>query len=157
MTSEQARRFAEDVHAGALDRYGSPLLDHVRRVAADVSAPARPVAWLHETLECAGVTQDELRARGVGDEDLIAIALLTNAPGCSTEEYLQHVARIAAAPGRAGTLARTVKHADLHDRIRHQDPPRAGAPARPPYTRALALLREAASPRPGVRSSPASS
>ncbi len=141
MTAQSARRLAERVHRGALDRYGSPLLEHVRRVAALVPREARTVAWLHEVLECSSMSAEELRGAGATDEELEAIALLTRNPELDAAAYEEHVARIAEAPGRAGELARIVKIADLRDRLSEIERPGRGSAARPPYRRALTLLR----------------
>jgi len=106
VTERAARRFAERVHAGGTDRYGVPLLDHVRRVAAAVSPEARTVAWLHEVLEFSDVTAGELRAAGATEDEVGAVRLLTRDP--DGDAFEAHVARIAAAPGRSGELARIV-------------------------------------------------
>ena len=50
---------------------------------------------------------------------------------------------IARADGPAGVLARTVKVSDLEDRLRHPGPGTGGS--RPPYERALRLIRAAES------------
>jgi len=139
MTPAAARRFAERVHADAADRYGLPLLDHVRRVASAVPAKARTVAWLHEVLECSNVSKDELRAAGATEDELVAVELLTRVPGADAGVYQAHIARIASARGRAGELARAVKHADLSDRLEHQAAFPA-TPVQPPYQQALNLL-----------------
>jgi len=141
-----ARRFAERVHAGEPDRYGAPLLDHVRRVAAAVPPDARTVAWLHEVLECTTVPASELAGIGVTADELRAVELLTHAPSADTTAYLMHIALIAAAPGRAGELARTVKVADLRDRVEHQHTGTSPTVVRPPYHRALTVLSSTASP-----------
>ncbi len=97
------------------------------------------MAWLHEVLECSNVSKLEMRAAGATEDELAAVELLTRAPGNDADGYRAHIARIARARGRAGELARAVKHADLRDRLRHQ----ADAPAaavRPPYLQALNLL-----------------
>ena len=64
---------------------------------------------------------------------------------------------IARADGPAGALARTVKGSDLEDRLRHPGPGTAGS--RPPYERALRLIRAAEAaqllPLPDRRSHPA--
>src|SRR5947208_2836892 len=60
MTPEEARTLAERLYAGRLDRYGSPLVGHVRRVTAEVPVEACAVAWLHEALEYAVATAEEL-------------------------------------------------------------------------------------------------
>lgn len=140
------RQFAERVHAGAPDRYGAPLLDHVRRVAAAVPPDARTVAWLHEVLECTTVPAGELTGIGVTADELSAIELLTHAPTEDTNAYLAHVALIAAAAGRAGDLARTVKVADLKDRVQHQHGTSSPTAVRPPYLSALAVLSSASNP-----------
>jgi len=135
-----ARRFAERVHAGVADRYGAPLLDHVRRVAAAVPVEACAVAWLHEVFEHSTASDADVRVIGATDDELQAIRLLTRDPEADDRAYLDHVARIAAARGRAGELARAVKVADLQDRLGHHAPDTPDAPARPAYDGALALL-----------------
>ena len=138
MTERAARRFAERVHAGGTDRYGVPLLDHVRRVVAAVPPEARTVAWLHEVLEFSDVTAGELRAAGATEDEVGAVRLLTRDP--DGDAFEAHVARIAAAPGRSGELARIVKRADLEDRIRYQAELPPTALPRPPYLDALGAL-----------------
>jgi hypothetical protein len=54
---------------------GEPLIDHVRRVAVATPEFARPVAWLHEVLEWTSVSEEELLAEGVSDDELRARAL----------------------------------------------------------------------------------
>ena len=140
MTTRSAKRFAERTHAGVMDRYGEPVLDHVRRVAAVVPPAARTVAWLHESLECTTVSAAELRRAGATADEVRAVRLLTHKPDADAAAYRAHVEKIARAPGHAGELARIVKRADLQDRLDHQ---RSGTPttvARPAYRTALTLL-----------------
>lgn len=140
MTPEAARALAERVHADTLDRYGAPLLDHIRGVVALSPREARTVAWLHEVLESSALSPADLRAAGATRDEVRAVELLTRSPGADPAAYEAHVHRIADAPGRAGDLARAVKWADLRDRLRRQRAcPRSG-PARPPYRRALTVL-----------------
>lgn len=134
-----AMRLAERIHIHGTDRYGSPLMPHVRRVAAAVPVEARVVAWLHEVLESSSVSADDLQAAGVGVEELAAIRLLTRDREGDEGDYLAHVALIARAAGDAGRLARIVKRADLLDRMTHVVAG-AGVPARPPHMEGLALL-----------------
>ena len=145
MPLEAAQGLAERVHAGSLDRYGLPLVDHVRRVAAGVPAEARAVAWLHEVLEYAAVSEDELRAADASEAEIGAIRLLSRDHGGDDAAYLAHIEQIARAPGDAGRLARIVKQVDLVDRATHRatDPE---APAPPPHLKALDVLSRAASP-----------
>lgn len=140
MTAEAARLLAERVHAGAVDRYGQPLLDHVRRVAAQSPPQARAVAWLHEAFESSDLQPQDLRDAGLTAAQVRAIQLLTRTPSTDPAAYEAHVRRIAQASGTAGELARAVKRADLRDRLRHQGACPSTAPARPPYRRALTVL-----------------
>lgn len=140
MTTEEARRLAEDVHVVALDRYGQPLLDHVRRVVELCPDDARTVAWLHEIFESSDLSADDLRRAGATDDELRAVELLTRVPSTDPADYEAHVQHIAQAPGRAGELARTVKRADLRDRLDHRAPDPPSAPAHPSYRRALTVL-----------------
>jgi hypothetical protein len=118
---------------------GAGLLDHIERVAALVPDWARPVAWLHEVLEQGAVPEQELLTRGLSDEELRALRLLSHPDFCSDLAYLGHVELIARAGGAAGLLARAVKRADLEDRRRH---PRARSNGwSPPYGTALQMLK----------------
>ncbi|HEY7454359.1 MAG TPA: hypothetical protein VH683_07330 [Thermoleophilaceae bacterium] len=142
MNAERARRLASRAHRGQVQPTGEPLIDHVRRVAVATPEFARPVAWLHEVLEWTSVAEEELLAEGVSEDELRAIRLLTRTLGRGSESgYLAHMSMIARADGPAGVLARTVKAADLKDRMGHPDPAANGS--RPPYERALRLLRAA--------------
>jgi hypothetical protein len=145
MPLEAAQGLAERAHAGSLDRYGLPLVDHVRRVAAGVPAEARAIAWLHEVLEYAAVSEDELRAAGASEAEVGAIGLLSRDHDGDDAAYLAHIEQIARAPGDAGRLARIVKHVDLVDRATHRatDPQ---APAAPPHLKALDVLSRTALP-----------
>lgn len=141
MNFERARLFASRAQRGQVQPTGEPLMDHIRRVAAATPEFARPVAWLHEVLEWTLVSEEELLADGVSDDELRALRLLTRTLGRGSESgYLAHVTMIARAAGPAGVLARTVKMSDLEDRLRHPGPGTGGS--RPPYGRALRLIRD---------------
>ena len=72
------------------------------------------MAWLHEVLEWTSVSEEELLAEGVSDDELRALRLLTRTLGRGSESaYLAHITMIARAGGPAGVLARTVKVSDL--------------------------------------------
>ena len=140
-SSDDAMLLAIGLHRRAFDRYGSPLLPHVARVATSVPFDARSVAWLHEALETSSLTADDLADAGVGAGELAAIELLTRDKSGDEADYLAHVALIAYAPGASGSLARLVKRADLIDRMTHMVTG-SGIPAPPPHRRALALLSD---------------
>ncbi|MGZ4419461.1 MAG: hypothetical protein ACXVRV_14995 [Gaiellaceae bacterium] len=93
---------AERLHGTSPDRYGAPLIDHVRRVAAAVPREAQTVAWLHEVLESAAVSERQLRALGVTGDEIAAIKLLTRDVDSDQVAYNEHIERIASAAGIPG-------------------------------------------------------
>ena len=137
----RARRIAEGALRGSLEANGTPVIFHVRRVAKSSPDFARSVAWLHDVLEDSSVSEEELLASGLTDEELRALRLLTRGRDSrSAEHYLSHISHIARSSGSAGEIARAVKRQDLADRQRH--PNRRPDGWHPPYQAALALLEE---------------
>jgi hypothetical protein len=143
----RARRIAEGALQGSLEANGTPVILHVRRVAKSSPEFARAAAWLHDVLEDSPVTEEELLASGLSDEELRALRLLTRGGDSrSAKNYLSHISHIARSSGSAGEIARAVKRQDLADRQRH--PNRRPDGWHPPYRAALALLeKEASEPR----------
>src|SRR5262245_8346000 len=140
--AERARLLALRVHRGQFEPAGEPLIAHVRRVALATPEFARPVAWLHEVLEWTSVSEQELLAAGVSEVELRALRLLNRSTARGSHDgYLAHIEMIARAGGRSGTLARSVKLADLEDRIRHDH--RQADGSRLPYEQALELIPDA--------------
>jgi hypothetical protein len=119
-----AHRIASRHHVDQRNRFGDPVIDHVKRVAAAVPADARATAWLHDLLELCPAAHRQLRGKGLTRTEREALELLTHAPD---EPYEVYVRRIADAPGPAGRLARIVKLADLEDHLAHPSIP-ANAP-----------------------------
>jgi hypothetical protein len=113
-------------HAGQRTRFGEPVIEHVKRVAAAVPPEARRTALLHEILELNLVSRRELWDTGLSRVELAALELLTHSPDDSYEVYVR---QITDAPGQAGHLARIVKLADLDDHLSHPTIP----PDAPPY------------------------
>jgi hypothetical protein len=142
MDADHARSIAERAHGDERYPDGAPVLAHVERVVRATPAEAQAIAWLHEVLERGAVTEHELLAEGLSNDELRALRLVTRPSWTrSARVYLAHVELIARAAGWPGHLARTVKAADLRDGCVH---PRAGADGwLPPYADALALLRDA--------------
>ena len=77
MDAEHAKVTAARLHVGELEEDGTPLLAHVRRVAAMVPAEARTVAWLHEALETTSVAEEDLLLAGLTSDQLRALRLRT--------------------------------------------------------------------------------
>jgi hypothetical protein len=142
MDTARARSIAERLHKGHRQEDGALLLDHIRRVAGAAHTDARAVAWLHEALETAAVTEHELLMDGLSDDELRALRLLSRKSDSRSEAvYFGHLELIARATGRSGRLARLVKTADLTDRVRHPHVRRDGWS--PPYALALAKMEQA--------------
>jgi hypothetical protein len=150
MKPDGARLLAERLHAGDYEEDGTPLLEHVRRVARRVDAHAQPVAWLHEVLEWTAVAEHELLTEGLDIDELRALRLMHGAHGARSDGvYLAYVGMIGRAAGWSGRLARLAQTANLQDRCLH---PRVRADgSSPPYARGLALLthHSAAASQPG--------
>jgi len=116
MDPNTARDLAQSIHGDQRDRSGGLLVDHLERVAAAVPADSRPVAFLHDVLEHSDTPASELEREGLTPVELAALTLLTREPD---ESFEVHALRIAHAKGPEGSLARTVKIADLDDHLAH--------------------------------------
>jgi hypothetical protein len=119
-----ARSIAQYSHLADRDRMGTPVIEHVERVAAAVPEEVRAVAFLHDVLEHTSTSLDDLTAQGLTPIEREALALLTRQPG---ESYELYTLRIAWAGGEAGAIARRIKLADLDDHLT-QVPSVDGAP-----------------------------
>jgi hypothetical protein len=136
---DRARAVAERLHLGQQDAAGEFVIQHVGRVSARVPANARVVAWLHEVLESTAVPEETLLAEGLSTGELRALRLLVRSGRAQDDvSYLAHVRQIARVVGSGAALARTVKRADLADRITH---PQIRADGwSPPYLPGLMIL-----------------
>ncbi len=126
MDHEIARDIARRSHDAQLTRHGSPMSEHVERVAAAVPDDARATALLHDVLEKTGTRVDDLHTRGLTPTERAALELLTRREG---ETFVRHTVRIGAGDGPAGAIARSVKLADLEDHIGLS----SGGSYEPPY------------------------
>jgi hypothetical protein len=140
MNVEHASELAERLLGGRRDAGGAPVIDHVRRVAAVVPERARVVAWLHEVLEYTTISEEALLDDGLSSAELRALRLLTHVGASRSDaSYLAHVELIAGAAGPGAELARTVKRADVADRI--LNPAIRANGWSPPYKKAFEMLR----------------
>jgi hypothetical protein len=62
---ETARSIAHYSHAGRRSRFHELIIEHVERVAAQVPASVRPIAYLHDLLERSSTSVSELQAQGL--------------------------------------------------------------------------------------------
>ena len=145
MCVTEARELAARAHGDQHDRDGSLHIDHVARVAEQVSADDahQRVAWLHDVIEDSTLTIGDLEPR-LTTAELEALRLLTHDHALGS--YADYVQRIVDAPGPAGDLARAVKEADLLDNLRRCARDRDLAVAQ--YGQALAALWAGASSQP---------
>lgn len=107
----EAERFAVTAHEGQVDKAGQPYIDHPRRVAARVAeTDGRPeavaVALLHDVVEDAGVTLNDLSAAGFSAEVVAGVDAMTRRPG-EGDDYYRRVG--------ADELAIVAKRADIWD------------------------------------------
>ena len=103
------------------------------------------VAWLHESLEHTSISEEALLAEGLSIDELRALRLLTRHLDSQSDTiYLAHIELIARARGAGADTARTVKRADLTDRMLH--PLTRPGGWSPPYQLGLEILDRAAGP-----------
>ncbi|WP_395457700.1 HD domain-containing protein (plasmid) [Azospirillum melinis] len=141
--------FAKTLHQGQLDKAGAPYWKHLERVAhrlierfPDATKAQLQAALLHDAIEDAGVTADDLRAAGVEEEAIAAIRLVSR--NLDPEgSYLDWIGRIAA----SGNV--TAIRVKLADNLDNSDPARVAAIAAGPrmvaekYAPARAILEQA--------------
>lgn len=108
---DKAIAIATEAHKGQSSKTGGPFIDHVRRVAAQVTGESETlVAWLHDVVEKGpGWTLERLREEGFSTEVIDAVDAMSKREG---EDYFDFVRRSIANP-----LARSVKRADLTDNL----------------------------------------
>lgn len=108
---EKAIAIATEAHQGQSSKTGGPFIDHVRRVAENVSGEDETlVAWLHDVVEKGpGWTFERLRKEGFSEHVIYAVDAMSKRDG---EEYFSFVRRSIQNP-----LARPVKRSDLTDNL----------------------------------------
>ena len=115
-TLERAIEIAAMAHAGQIDKAGEAYILHPLRLMLTMdSNVGRIVAVLHDVVEDSGITLDQLRAEGFGEDALAAIDALTKRDGESKMD--------SAARAKDNPVALRVKLADNAD---NQDMTRIG-------------------------------
>ncbi|MBY6264021.1 HD domain-containing protein [Azospirillum sp. 412522] len=141
--------FARALHHGQVDKAGAPYWLHLERVARrlaerfpDATKAQLQAALLHDAIEDAGATADDLRDAGIEEEAIAAIRLVSrNLDPDGT--YLEWIGRIAA----SGNV--TAIRVKLADNLDNSDPARVAAIAAGPrmvaekYAPARAILERA--------------
>ena len=119
---------ASDAHEGQTDHSGTPYIQHVEAVADSVSDEAKPVALFHDALEDTELTPEALKQALIEPKITTPeqAQTIVDAIGHLTRDdsvtYAQYVKNLKDAPGKAGELAREVKHADLSHNLGRMTP-----------------------------------
>lgn len=104
--TKAALRICLEAHKGQVDKTGVPYLLHPFHVANHVEGELETcVALLHDVVEDSAFTLDDLRKRGMPEQVVQAVALLSHEKGVAYERYIAAV--------KQNPLARAVKLADL--------------------------------------------
>lgn len=120
LTTERAREIAVKAHGERRDKLGYQEIDHIERVAAMVSLRARPVAYMHDTVED-GLYSFRYAYQEMSETQFTALLLITREPG-NKLTYQEYIRAIVDAPDEAGEIAREVKRADLIDNTSRPTP-----------------------------------
>ena len=116
----RAIEIAASAHAAQVDKGGAPYELHPLRMMLRMrSETAMMAAVLHDVVEDTPWTPEKLRAEGIPEEVLEAVACLTRRPG---EDYADFIERAGTNP-----VAREVKLADLEDNMDLKRIPEPGA------------------------------
>ena len=91
-TIEDIIRIAVNAHDGMKDMVGNPAVTHVLAVGLMGKNPLeQKVGFLHDVVEDSDITLEDLRAKGVEEDVLTAIDLLTHRPEMSYEDYVKSI------------------------------------------------------------------
>lgn len=101
----RAERIARIRHAGQTDKGGNPYIEHPKYVAEHVDTKfEKTVAWLHDTIEDTGYTEDKMRVDGFDENVIRAVRLLTHDRNRPYLEYIRSLAN-----------RRSVRHVKMAD------------------------------------------
>ena len=113
MTVEETLLIAVEAHAGQKDLDGKPVILHPLAVGLMGQDEIQiKTGFLHDVAEDTSVSLDDMRDRGVDEDVLAALQLLTHEKGA---DYFEYVRRIAASGNRT---AIQVKINDLRNNLR---------------------------------------
>jgi hypothetical protein len=148
---ERAIALAVEKHAGQVDKAGTPYILHPLRVMLTVTGEyERMAAVLHDVVEDCSITLDELRARGLPEPVVEAVAALTKRDDeKGADSYFDFVERAG-----QNDIARTVKLADIADNMdlsRIESPTKEDLARVERYRRAKKLLEVIARERGETR------
>ena len=93
MTIEETLQIALDAHKGQKDLDGKPAILHPLAVGIMGCNDEIKAGFLHDVVEDSDLTIDDLRQKGVDEEVLAALELLTHDKETDYFEYVQRIAR----------------------------------------------------------------
>lgn len=103
---ETALQIATDAHAGQVDKQGKPYILHPLAVAAQLDdIELKTIALLHDTIEDTYITKEILLEKGIPQEIVEVVCLMTKPKNMSYEDYLRNI--------KTNPKAVAVKKADL--------------------------------------------
>ncbi len=103
----EARKMAEKMHQGAVDKAGAPYIHHPERVASRLQSPEEQVVgWLHDVVEDTSVTLQDIETI-FGADTAKALDAVTHREDEPWQDYLCRV--------KANPVATAVKISDLID------------------------------------------
>jgi (p)ppGpp synthase/HD superfamily hydrolase len=109
-TLEETIALAVEAHRGQVDHVNQPYILHPLRVMFRLEEEAdRVVAVLHDVIEDTGLTLEDLRRKGYGEDILAALDGVTRREGESYEDFVER--------SLAHPVSRRVKLADLEDNM----------------------------------------
>jgi len=102
-----AENIAREAHEGQTRRDGeTPYITHPEAVASRVDSPdLKVIAWLHDVIEDTPLTAKDLIDKGIKEDHVEAVLLLTKKKGVPNIEYWGLI--------KENPLARKVKVADM--------------------------------------------
>ena len=104
-----AKLLATLAHRGQKDKAGRPYIEHVTRVASNVSLKEEAVAWLHDAIEDEHFSYAELKECGVLSSHEIYCLRALDKKITTDCRYIRDISELA--------IARKVKIADIEDNL----------------------------------------
>lgn len=118
LTVVRAQELIEPVYEDRRDKMGYPEIDHIIRVADNVSELARPIALLHDAVEDDLLTFRQLYPQMAAYQ----FEALLNITRDGTLTYMNYIRMLKAAEGVMGDIVREIKVADLKDNMTRKGP-----------------------------------
>ena len=136
--TKKALKLCFDAHKEQLDKSGLPYVFHPFHLAEQMETEETTVvALLHDVVEDASYTLEDLRKMGYGETVTDALALLTHDEGTDYMDYVRAI--------KSNPIAKAVKLADLRhnsDLSRLDTVDEKALERREKYLKAMALLEE---------------